>query len=146
MGRLDDWCPASHTEYLFLDTHHLWFVGRGFEQTVDDPCNILPMLARRMLCATNKFSNHYFLTLVASFAHGVIVFGKTINVVVDDVVAKDGDDDGLVSCVVPPNSGAGNDLKCSWCDSAHKRLGHIVAKMRVPWRRWRLCPAGIAAG
>ena len=132
--------PASHTEYLFLDTHHLWFVGRGFEQTVDDPCNILPMLARRMLCATKKFSNHYFLTPVASVTHGVIVFGKTINIVVDDVVAKDGDDDGLVGRRVPPNSGAGNDLKCSWRYSAHKRMGHIVGKMRVAWRRFRLCP------
>ncbi len=107
------------------------FVHKLFQNTYDDGAMIHvkkavfnqpnghPILLRET--AANKFSHHQFLALVASVAQRVVVCSKTLDVVLDDVVAKDGDDDGLVCHVVPTKSGASNNLE-----------RRILAYFRVP--------------
>ena len=53
------------------------------------------------------------------------------DVVLDDVVAKNSGDYGLVGRGVPTNSGAGDDLKSGRRKSAHEGMVHIVRKVTV---------------
>ena len=56
---------------------------------------------------------------------------KAVHVVLDDALAKDSGDYGLVGRVVPTNSGAGDDLKSGRTKSAYEGLVHIVRKVTV---------------
>ena len=89
------------------------------------------MLARRMHSAANKSRNHVFLTPLALRAQRVIVCSKAVYVVLDDVVAKNSGDYGLVCRGVPTDSGAGDDLKSGRRKSAHEGMVHIVSKGTV---------------
>ena len=87
-----------------------------------------------MHSAANKFRNHVVLTPGACLAQRVIVCSKADlgrYVVLDDVVAKNSGDYGLVGRGVPTNSGAGDDLKSGRRKLAHEGMVHIVRKVTV---------------
>ena len=129
MERSDDCFPLIHLEFRFLDVVHSRLSRRGYEKLVDDLCNILPMLARRIQSAAKKFRNHFFLIRATFLAQLVVVCSKAVDVVLDDVVVKHFSNDCLVFPVVPTNSGAGYDLKRRRRKSAHEGMGHIVYKL-----------------
>ena len=90
------------------------------------------MLACRIHTAANKSVNQCFLPSCACLAQRVIVCSKAVNVVLDDIAAKNSSDYGL-DCVVPTNSGAGNDLQRGRRKSAHEGLVHIARKGAARW-------------